>query len=297
MAADEDSAFALQPDGLLLWRGEAAGQLTGGTPLAARVRLFGELGPERARERAARRLEAFISAEAGRRLGPLRRLDAAVADGRLRGLARGLAYRLIESGGVHDRRAVDSDVRALSQAERRALKGLGVRIGAFSIYLPGLLSERARSFAAAFAWPGAEGWRPPHDRISALPSPSAPGPALAATGLRAVGELAVPVEALERLDTLLRVAPRQSGAALLSQQAVEELGWTMAQAEQVMLGLGFASTGRRPAGQAGAWRPKRTQPSVTPSKPSAHSPFAALAALKPAPAPVRRRRPRKRART
>lgn len=55
---------------MVLWRGEAAGQLTGGGPFSPRVRLFGELGPEPARERAARRLEAFVAAEASLRLAP-----------------------------------------------------------------------------------------------------------------------------------------------------------------------------------------------------------------------------------
>ena len=52
----------------MLWRGQAAGQLAGGGPFSPRVRLLGELGPAAARERAARRLEAFVAAEAGRRL-------------------------------------------------------------------------------------------------------------------------------------------------------------------------------------------------------------------------------------
>src|SRR5204863_194405 len=100
-------------------------------PFAARVLLYGELGPEPARQRAARRLEAFIAAEAGRRLGPLRRLDEAMAQGRLKGLARGVAFRLSEAGGVMERRTLDADLRALSQAERRELRTLGVRIGTF----------------------------------------------------------------------------------------------------------------------------------------------------------------------
>jgi ATP-dependent RNA helicase SUPV3L1/SUV3 len=296
LAADEDPAFALQPDGLLLWRGEAAGQLAGGAPFAARVRLFGELGPEPARERAARRLEAFVAAEAGRRLAPLRRLDNAVAEGRLKGLSRGVAYRLIEAGGVLDRRAIGADIGALSQAERRALRALGVRIGAFSVYLPGLLTPRARSFAAAFSPPGAEDWRAPSDRISPLPSPAPASSALSARGLRAVGALAVPVEALERLDALLRSASRQGGGALLSEQAIEELGWSLAEADQVMRGLGFVAISRRKAGEAVAWRPARAAPTgdARPAKAPAHSPFAALAALKRP--PQRRRRPRKRAR-
>jgi ATP-dependent RNA helicase SUPV3L1/SUV3 len=296
LAADADAAFALQPDGLVLWRGEAAGQLAGGAPFAARVRLFGELGPEPARERAARRLEAFIAAEAGRRLAPLRRLSDALADGQLKGLARGLAYRLIEAGAVLDRRPLENDLRALSQAERRALRSLGVRIGAFSLYLPGLLTESARSFAVAFAPPGASEWRPPPGRLGPLPAPPPPAEALSARGLRAIGALAVPVEALERLDALLRAAPRQGGAVQLSEQAIEELGWTMQEASQIMRGLGFAPAGPRRGEPPFAWRPsgRSRKPAAHAGRPQPHSPFAALAALKRP--PPRRRRSRKRAR-
>ena len=294
LAADQDSAFALQPDGMVLWRGEATGQVSGGSPFSARVRLFGELGPEPARERAVRRLEAFVAAEAGRSLGALRRLEAALSNGRLKGLARGVAYRLVEAGGIIDRRSAQADVKALSQAERRALRSLGVRIGAFSIFLPSLLGARARQFQAAFD--RTQGWRPPHDAVGPLPSPLPEPRTLAAHGLRAVGRLAVPVEALERLDELLRAAPRQDGAAVLSDQAVEELGWSPAEAREIMRALGFAPAGKPQTGEPAAWRPRRdrSEAGLAPGKPD-QSPFAALAALKPD-APRRRRRPaRKRA--
>ena len=293
LAAEPDAAFALQPDGLVLWRGEATGQISGGSPFAARVRLFGELGPEAARERAIRRLEAFLAAEAGRSMGALRRLDAALSDGRLKGLARGIAYRLIEAGGVIDRRAAQADLKALSQAERRALRSLGVRIGAFSIFLPSLLSPRARGFHAAFA--GDQAWRPPHDRLSLLPSPAPGARALSAYGLRAVGRHAAPVEALERLDELVRAAPRQGGAAMLSDQAIEGLGWTVAEGRELMRALGFAPTGKPKAGEPTAWRQRRErqEPTDAPRK-ADQSPFAALASLKPVPPRRRRRPPRKR---
>ena len=294
LAADADAAFALQPDGLVLWRGEATGQVCGGAPFSAQVRLFGELGPEPARERAVRRLEAFVVAEAGRRLGALRRLETALSDGRLKGLARGVAYRLLEAGGVIDRRAAQADVRALSQAERRALRSLGVRIGSFSVYLPSLLGPRARGFQAAFA--GNQAWRPPHDRLSPLPSPLPGARALSAHGLRAVGRLAAPVESLERLDELLRAAPRQGGAALLSDQAIEQLGWSQAEAREIMRALGFAPAGKPKPGEPTAWRQRRerSEAVAAPHKPE-QSPFAALAALKPAAPRRRRRTPRKRA--
>jgi len=292
LAAEPDEAFALDPEGVVLWRGEAAGVLTGGGPFQPRLRLYGDLGPPAGRERAARRLEAFVAAEAGRRLGPLRALEAAVSEGRLKGLARGLAYRLIEAGGVLDRAQVREEARALSQVERRALKALGVRLGAFSLFLPALLRPEAASLSQAFARRQVADWRPAIGAPSPLPEPR-PGPAaLAAFGLRAVGRLAVPVEQLERLDELLRATQRRGDAIVLSDQAREELGWDEDQAGAILRGLGFIAAPVQP-GEPTAWR-RRGEPAARAGQPHAASPFAALAALRPAAAPVRRKRPRRR---
>ena len=202
LAAEEDGAFALGPAARVLWRGEAVGELTGGGPFAPRVRLFGEIGAAATRERAVRRLESFVADEAHRGLFALARLKSAVADGRLRGLARGLAYQLVEQCGVLDRKEVETHVRALSAGERRALRGLGVRFGAFSLYLPPLLTPEAQGVGAVFAELAEPGWRPAADRLTALPQPPPPHQALALRGLRAIAGLAAPVEALERLDAL-----------------------------------------------------------------------------------------------
>jgi ATP-dependent RNA helicase SUPV3L1/SUV3 len=290
LAGDGDEAFGLAPDGTVLWRGEAAGALAGGKPFAPKVRLHGELGPAVARERAARRLEAFVAAEAGRKLSALRRLEAAVADGRLKGLARGVAFRLLENGGVIDRAEVRADAKALSPVERRALKALGVRLGAFSLYLPALLEPQAARLLQAFATPGAQGLRATAVPIP-LPDPAPQAAALAAFGLRKAGRWAAPVVQLERLDELLRAAPRRGDGAVLSDQAREELGWDEAMAEAILRSLGFAPTrGEGPR----AWRRRGEKAPVRAKPPSSASPFAALAALKAKPAPPRRRRPKRR---
>jgi ATP-dependent RNA helicase SUPV3L1/SUV3 len=298
LASEPDEAFTLQPDGAVLWRGEAAGRLEAGTPFAPKVRLYGELGPEAARGRAQLRLEAFLAAEAGRRLAPLRALELAMAEGKLKGLARGVAYRLAEAGGVIDRREIDGDLALLSQAERRELRSLGVRIGTFSVHLPGLAHEAARAFAGAFATLSDPQWRPPHDRLSPLevrPSPRA----LSAFGLRAVGRLAVPVEALERLAALLREAPRQSGASLIAEDAGATFGWTPGETTAILRELGYAPASRPKAGEPMAWRRRRPKTAGESSPEAARpSPFAALAALKPESAVAtarRRKRPRRRA--
>jgi ATP-dependent RNA helicase SUPV3L1/SUV3 len=295
LAAEADEAFALSPDGTVLWRGEAAGVLSGGEPFRPRVRLLGELGADAARQRATQRLEAFVVGEAGRRLAALRKLEAAVADGRIKGLARGLAWRLIEAGGVLDRALVRTEVRELSQVERRTLRGLGVRLGAFSVYMPSLLRPEARALTQALAARDVPGWRPAADKLSRLPA-QAPSPrALAAFGLRAVRGLAAPVEQLERLDELLRAGARQNGGVVLSDQAREELGWRDDEARTILKGLGFAAVKR--AGEPLAWRRRGERDFAVEHRAilAPNSPFAALAALKGEPAPARR--PRRRRRT
>ena len=285
LAADPDEAFALAPDGTVLWRAEAAAVLAGDRPFAPRVRLLAQSGPAAVRERAARRLEAFLAAEAGRRLPALRALEAAVASGRLKGLPRGLAYQLIESGGVLRRAGLGAELRSLSQAERRALRTLGVRIGAFAIYLPELAGA-ARSFAAPFAQAAAPDWRPMQAAVAPLPA-GLPPRALGLRGLVAAGRCAVPVEALERLDELLRGARRQGDGVLFSDQAREELGWSEADAEAVLRGLGFASAGH---GAERVWRRRREKAQTTATTVAPLSPFAALASLKPSPGRRRRRK-------
>jgi ATP-dependent RNA helicase SUPV3L1/SUV3 len=298
LAAEPDEAFQLNPDGMVLWRGEAAGVLDGGQLFAPRVRLFGELGHDVARQRAARRLEAFVAGEANRRLAALRRLEAAVEGGQLRGLARGVAYRLIEAGGVLDRAEVREEIRTLSQVERRALRALGVRLGAFSVWLPALLKAEARALTQTLAARDALHWRPSPSALNRLPQPAPGARALSAYGLRAVRGYAAPVEQLERLDELLRGAVKQGGGVLLSEQAREELGWSEAEANEILRGLGFAPANRPKAGAPIAWRRRAERgraKAEAPAAPRPHSPFAALAALQTAPAPPpAARRPRRR---
>jgi len=274
LAAEPDDAFALTPDGVLLWRGEAAGTLAGDQPFNPVVRLYGELGPEPARARAARRLEAFVAAEAGRRLRRLKALGEAIASGAVKGLARGLAWRLVETGGVLDRRGVEAELRSLSSAERRTLRGLGVRIGAFSLLLPSQAAPEARAFAQAFA----------------LQAPS-PARALGLRGLLAVGGLTVPAAALERLDEQLR-----AGGMMLSDEARAALGWSEDEARRILRDLGFTPARRAESGGRTLWRRRTARPAPPRAdKVAPASPFAALAALKAAPAPIRRRRRKPRA--
>jgi hypothetical protein len=108
--------------------------------------------------------------------------------------------------------------------------------------------------------------------------------------LRAVGGLAAPAAALERLDALARAAdPQAAGAIRATPQLIAELGWKPGQADEILRGLGFSRARKGGEGEVDLWR-RRASPDLGAARPAA-SPFAALAPFaKPAAARRRARR-------
>jgi ATP-dependent RNA helicase SUPV3L1/SUV3 len=293
LASEGDEAFALAAGGIVNWRGEAAGEIVGGEPFAPRVRLIGEFGAEPQRERAARRLEAFAAAEATRRLSALKHLKEAIEDGRLKGLARGLAYQLVEQFGALDRRGAEARVRLLSRNERRTLKALGVRFGAFSLYLPSLLEPEAQLLAFAYAELASPAWRPEAGSLNPLPRPAPRPQALALRGLRAVGQFAAPIAELERLDALARAAwPEGAGAIDVTEALLKAMGWGRDDAHHILRALGYARARDGDGAERAVFRRRRAASEGPASKADpVANPFAALAALtKPNSADMRRAR-------
>ncbi|WP_428150404.1 helicase-related protein [Brevundimonas sp.] len=273
LASDGDDAFSVTPDGDVLWSGALAAKIINTEPFSPRVRLIGDLGPQAARDRAQRRIEAWLASEAGRALRDLRRLKQAVESGALKGLPRGIAFRLMEAGGVIDRRDVERDLAALSQVERRTIKTFAIRVGTHSVWLPGALKPRGRALSQAFA--AAELFRARPAGLTLLPIPAPSMRALSAFGVRAAGRWAVPVEDLERASDL-----RRETRGSLSDDALKFLGWTAGDARAIWTAL---KTVR-------AQMPDREGKPVAVIK---DSPFAKLAELTAPPQPARRKRPRR----
>ena len=161
------------------------------------------------------------------------------------------------------RDAVEADLAQLSKVERRALRELGVRIGAHTVWLPHLQARRARSLLLAHA--------------SGLPRDSAHS--LAAHGQRQVAGQTIPVLTLERFAEARRAAK----GGPLSDEVLSELGWTADQAKAV-------------SGALKKTAPKESRKPERAAKPVKDSPFAALASLGQVEAPVRRKRRRSNAR-
>ena len=104
---DPDSAFALEADGRIAWRGAAVARLLPtGSPLQPRIEpLRAEFLEAGAREQLRSRLDRFFAGWLRRELGPLVRLGEAATES---GAARGLAFRLQQSlGTLHRRDAED----------------------------------------------------------------------------------------------------------------------------------------------------------------------------------------------
>src|SRR5690606_23463372 len=101
----------------VLWDGMNVARLRRGDALVApRIDpLASDLLDGVGRERLRRRLAAWLENEIRRRLGPLVRLR----DAALSGPGRGLAFQLVEAGGLLPARQAAAQLRALSPEDRR----------------------------------------------------------------------------------------------------------------------------------------------------------------------------------
>ena len=210
-----DEAFALQPDGRIAWLGQAVARLAAGaTALAPRVEpLASEFLDGAQRERLRKRLTIWLERYLRARLRPLFRAVETEAGAAV----RGLAFQLAEALGVLPRAVLAAQIAGLTKADRKALAGLGVRLGAASVFYPALLRPRAArlkgwlwaahagqpvpamppSGALSFRPAGAEGTLGAHEEAFCL-----------AIGYRRFAEcdrfLAVRADALERLAAAAR---------------------------------------------------------------------------------------------
>ncbi len=210
-----DEAFVLSHDGLVRWIGEPVARLAAGEKvLEPRLRLLVEenvAGP--AREQIEARLTTWLKSHVTRLLGPLQVLEAATT---VTGIARGIAYQTAEALGVLERARVGEEMKALDQEGRAGLRQLGIRFGAFHIYVPALLKPAPRALAAQL-------WALKHGgpetaglddiahlaasgRTSFAADKAVPKPLYRAAGYRVCGERAVRVDILERLADLIRPA-------------------------------------------------------------------------------------------
>ena len=207
--------FVLASDGALRWTGAPVGKLIAGEDvLRPRMRVIAdEQLTGASRDAVQARLDLWLKNHIERLLGPL--FSLAAADD-VTGIARGIAFQLIELIGILERQKVAEEVKGLDQPSRASLRKYGVRFGAYHLYMPALLKPAPRSLAAQL-------WMLKHEspeakgldelqrlagsgRTSIPVDKDTPKTLYRVIGYRVCGERAIRVDILERLADLIRPA-------------------------------------------------------------------------------------------
>jgi ATP-dependent RNA helicase SUPV3L1/SUV3 len=215
LSAAPDDQLVLTSDGTIRWTGDAVAKLVAADDaLHPRIRIISDERLSGApREAVQTRLDLWLKTHIEKLLGPL--FELAKAED-VTGIARGIAFQLIEALGVLERSKIAAEMKDLDQPSRASLRKYGVRFGAYHIYLPALLKPAARALASLL-------WAQKQDDIdfSALSGAQhlagsgrtsfpvdkqLPRDAYRVLGYRQCGERAVRVDILERLADLIRPA-------------------------------------------------------------------------------------------
>ncbi len=242
-----DREFVLASDGSVRWTGAPVGKLIAGDDvLRPRLRVIAdEQLTGASREAVQTRLDLWLVNHIERLLAPLFALAAADD---ITGIARGVAFQLIEAIGVLERQKVAEDVKGLDQPSRALLRKYGVRFGAYHLYLPALLKPAPRSLAAQL-------WMLKHgspedkglDELQRLASSGrtsipidkdTPKPLYRTIGYRVCGERAIRVDILERLADLIRpaLAWREGSSGTKPAGAFSGFGFTVTPAMTSLTG-------------------------------------------------------------
>src|SRR6187399_2849062 len=268
-----DREFVLASDGSVRWTGAPVGKLIAGDDvLRPRLRVIADEQLTGApREAVQTRLDLWLVNHIERLLAPLFALAAADD---ITGIARGVAFQLIEAIGVLERQKVAEEVKGLDQPSRAVLRKYGVRFGAYHLYMPALLKPAPRSLAAQL-------WMLKHgspedkglDELQRLASSGrtsipidkdTPKPLYRTIGYRVCGERAIRVDILERLADLIRpaLAWREGSSGTKPAGAFNGFGFTVTGAMTSLTGASgedFASI-LRSLGYRMDKRPKPPEP-------------------------------------
>ncbi|WP_050403763.1 helicase-related protein [Bradyrhizobium embrapense] len=215
LGAAPDEQFVLTSDGTIRWTGDAVAKLVAADDaLHPRLRIISD---ERltgaSREAVQTRLDLWLKTHIEKLLGPLFELSKAED---IQGIARGIAFQLVEALGVLERSKIAAEMKDLDQPSRAALRKYGVRFGAYHIYFPQLLKPAARSLASLL-WAEKQSnvdmaalsnvqHLASSGRTSFPVDKTLPRDGYRVLGYRQCGERAVRVDILERLADLIRPA-------------------------------------------------------------------------------------------
>ena len=247
LGAAADEQFVLASDGTLRWTGDAVAKLVPAEDaLHPRIRIIAD---ERltgaSREKVETRLTLWLKTHIEKLLGPMFELSKAED---VTGIARGIAFQLVEALGVLERTRIAAEMKDLDQPSRAVLRKYGVRFGAYHIYFPALLKPAARSLASLL-WALKQDNLDPavlsgaqhlasSGRTSFPVDKAVPRDAYRMLGYRQCGERAVRVDILERLADLIRpaLAWRENASGEKPAGAFDGRGFVVTQAMTSLTG-------------------------------------------------------------
>ena len=243
-----DTEIDFTEQGGLMWGEHAVGKLVAGAePLKPLIEVFvDEAAGADVAQKVERRLQHFISRKVTALFEPLLNLEK---DEALTGLARGFAFRMVESLGVLPRSDVAQEVKDLDQESRGALRKHGIRFGQFTIFMP-LLLKPAPTRLRLVLWSLAQGLQdfpeaPPPGLVTVPALKDGPKGYDTMSGYRAAGERAIRIDMLERLADMLRVEDSRGGFEAKADM-LSITGMTLEQFADLMQGLGYrAEKGER----------------------------------------------------
>jgi ATP-dependent RNA helicase SUPV3L1/SUV3 len=213
VAGAPNEEFVLATDGYVRWRGQVVANLAeGDTLFAPRLIILADeslSGPDL--ERVQDRLNLWLRHLINTQLESVLSLEAP-AD--LEGTARGIAFQLYENLGILQRSAVSEEVKGLDQDVRGKLRKLGVKFGAYHLYVPLSLKPAPRELALILYALKHGGVRQPgiselpqivlSGRTSFLIDPEVNPKLYELAGFKVAGRRAVRVDILERLADIIR---------------------------------------------------------------------------------------------
>lgn len=202
IAGSPSDKFSLNDEGAIVYINNPVGQLVKGSDwMSPTVEIKGASEVEvHEREAARLRLDDWVKAELQRVLPTHWRLRHDKAGDALEGLARGIAFRILESGAAVDLRQDDPGGR-LTPEQREALKGLGLRSGRVAAHAPSAQKPAAQRLIAILraVVAGAPFPLAPEGAGSFPLDGTWPEDALAANGYLRFGRRAVRADLAERL--------------------------------------------------------------------------------------------------